>query len=273
MSHIIIDQKYLEGEECPEDFILAFKSLGLEWLEANTVDIYQDKIEVPPCGSFAIGSIPFIRKLLSEKRNSANPLMTFFSANLHYHSRYQHIAPGHWWLNNDHIMVTFSEFIRRVEIWPSMLGCSRLVIKPDFGLKSFETTILDADGDGTDLKRFIERAKVDPQAVCILASAKDIHAEYRFVVEKGRGVVAGSRYIQEGVIDSAPLDLIPTGAINLANKAKDFELPEELVVVDVALMEDGSFKLIEMNCLSTSGLYACDKRAVFEAVKRILFKD
>lgn len=268
MAHVLLDENFLRYEEEPDAYLEAFRALGIEHSLANLNKAITSSISLPAEGSFCMGSIPFIRQM-QRQPPAGGPGMTFFSPDLHYYSRYHPVLPGNQWLNSDYVMVTFSEFLRRLDDWPRILGASRFVLKPDFGLKAFEVSVMSADRDHPDIGYLTK--KVDPKALCILAKEQAIDSEYRFVVERGEGVIAGSRYMKDGQIDLSPLSEIPRVALSLAGAASQCDIPEELVVVDVAILFSGEPRFIEMNCLSTSGMYFCNKRDVFAAVKRVLF--
>lgn len=47
--------------------------------------------------------------------------------------------------------------------------------------------------------------------------------------------------------------------------------PSDNFTIDIAKLKDGSFKTIEYNCLTSSGLYNCDSRKLFTALKEYYY--
>ncbi|WP_354639061.1 ATP-grasp domain-containing protein [Kitasatospora camelliae] len=93
--------------------------------------------------------------------------------------------------------------------------------------------------------------------------------EYRLFVLDGT-VRTGSRYLLDGRLDLAPLEEDPLRREVLAFAAEvlaEGGLPSA-IVVDVGLLADGTWAVVEANCAWASGGYACDPEAVLDTVLR-----
>ncbi|MFJ1707707.1 ATP-grasp domain-containing protein [Kitasatospora sp. NPDC088346] len=93
--------------------------------------------------------------------------------------------------------------------------------------------------------------------------------EYRLFVLDGE-VLTGSRYLTDGGLDVAPLDEDPHRAEVLGFTADVLALGglPSAVSVDVGLLADGGWAVVEANSAWASGGYACDPDRVLDVVLR-----
>ncbi len=104
--------------------------------------------------------------------------------------------------------------------------------------------------------------KIEKGTDIVLCEPKNIQAEYRWFVVDGR-VISGSMYRFNGnlyIQRCTEYDII-TEAQGLADKW----LPHVNCCMDLALV-DGEFKVIEFNCINSSGWYSCDINSVIDAI-------
>lgn len=96
----------------------------------------------------------------------------------------------------------------------------------------------------------------------VLDTPEEILAEWRYFIVGGK-IISGSMYRHKGQMhQKAELDAdVLTEAQKFANKW----LPAPNCVMDLALTNDG-VKVIEFNCLASSGFYDNDVKAIFKAL-------
>jgi hypothetical protein len=87
----------------------------------------------------------------------------------------------------------------------------------------------------------------------VISPVQKIEREWRFFIVDGV-VVTGSQYKNGGILRIR--EPISENVWNEARRmAKDW-LPNPNIVMDIAQMKDGSFKVVEFNCICASGFYA-----------------
>jgi hypothetical protein len=100
----------------------------------------------------------------------------------------------------------------------------------------------------------------------VVASVKDIIAEYRFFVVNGR-VVTGCRYRLYGMASyHAAVEI--DASWDFAQMMVDQWQPATGFVIDIATTPEG-IKVIEINCLNSAGLYACDAKKIIAAIETL----
>lgn len=135
-------------------------------------------------------------------------------------------------------------------------------IKPDSDLKYFPAVVVPK---GKTLRQVLEDHQLNSkyeQDSCIIAKARfDIQRECRFFVVN-KQVVTGSQYRLNNRTDVKPLN--DADDINfVAQRYTDLYQPHDNFVIDIATLADGSYKIIEYNCLNASGLYKCNSKVLF----------
>jgi len=170
-------------------------------------------------------------------------------------------------LNEDFVIMPYGEFIRWLRSNADDFFESSWFIKPESGLKDFVGQVINTQTLDDDLKKLTPYEHgVDPQTLCVIASPKNILAEFRYVICAGH-VVAKSEYRWDNVLD-VRIDTHPI-CDALAHKVAqaDFQI-DTVYVCDIALLSGDRAKIIEMNAFSSSGLYACNTYDIVKAVSQ-----
>jgi hypothetical protein len=102
-------------------------------------------------------------------------------------------------------------------------------------------------------RKGLVRVLPDDLVVAVAPVVAGLRAEYRFVVLDGRARL-GSRYRLDGVLSLS--DAVPPEVWARANQLAARWLPAPFIVMDVAVLADGTARLIEFNSVHSSGLYA-----------------
>lgn len=148
------------------------------------------------------------------------------------------------------------------QVSPASAPWDRVFARPDSAMKPFSGRVLDRaqlSPGALDLGFYYD----DPSVPVVLAEAVALEREWRFVAVDGR-LVSDSGYRADGV-RSAVVDPPPAGAIRAAEAALAVS-PEPTVVIDIAELSAGGFRLVEFNLFSGSDLYGCEPRAIVEAI-------
>lgn len=160
-------------------------------------------------------------------------------------------------LNSDMVVTTIGSDVS--PDWENMF------IKPSEDTKAFTAEIMSRD----NFLRFRENilriegySSITKNTTIIIASPKTIHAEYRFFVVRGRVVTYSQYAIGDRVVYSPNVDEY---IINFAQKMVGIYEPDDAFVIDIALTEEG-LKVIEVNCINSSGLYEIDLQKLIMAV-------
>ena len=139
--------------------------------------------------------------------------------------------------------------------------------RPSLDLKQY-TGMVDTAGDlFAWLKDRLECAssgsyQLQPDTMIVMSKPVNIDAEYRWFIVGGK-VITGSMYRNNGQLFSQ--EQLDPEVIAEAQSFADKWLPNDCVVMDLALTDYG-MKVIEFNCINSSGMYSCDVKAIFKAL-------
>lgn len=143
----------------------------------------------------------------------------------------------------------------------------QVFVRPSEDLKQFSGTCISAEECYAWFNDIIEcessgSYKLDPCTPIVLSTPKNIQAEYRYFIVDGQ-IVTGSQYrirnqlIKERVTES---DMLIE-----AQSFADQWLPHPCCVMDLALVGT-QLKVIEFNCINSSGFYDSDIDAIFKSL-------
>lgn len=140
-------------------------------------------------------------------------------------------------------------------------------IKP-LGKKTFPGVILQSEDFLDPDKQEIIKAIRNEHAVMFSTDIKKIVREMRFWVID-RKIVTHSTYVIDGLVE--PIREVSEEAITFA-EAMIKKCPLFAYTLDIAeIIEDGrsSMKVIELNCINTSGTYDADESAIIDKIEEI----
>jgi hypothetical protein len=113
-------------------------------------------------------------------------------------------------------------------------------------------------------RKGIVHAHPDDLLLAVSPVAEAIAAEYRFIVLDHQ-VRLGSRYRLDGQLSLS--EDIPVLVWNQAQALAEGWLPAKFIVMDMALLSDGSARIVEFNSVHSSGLYAMRGEAMADLVE------
>lgn len=163
------------------------------------------------------------------------------------------------------------ELTMLIQVLDLTFNCDML-IKPDNDLKRFSGTIVPT---GKTLREVLEEKnelqtalKYPVETVLISNNIVEIEEEIRcYVVNKK--VVTLSRYRKDNKYDVS--DLKKEDQEKYSSYAQSIidnvYAPSLEFTIDVAQLKNKELKVVEYNCLNASGLYECDTKALFTALK------
>ena len=163
-------------------------------------------------------------------------------------------------LNSDMWVVPFNSNI--IPKWDKMF------VKPAQDTKAFVAEVMDRE-DFLKFRNNILAAEgystVTADTMVCLAKPKQIEAEFRFFVVRGR-VATWSQYkIGDRVVYDSHVDEY---IVRYAEKIVNIYEPDDAFVLDIAISE-GELKVIEVNSINSSGSYAIDLQKLVMAVDRL----
>lgn len=258
-----IVQKNLFNERGYDDFVGTIERMGFEHISVKVVPFSGELIpEITETeGVVAYGSTSLIRQAQQRKWNPG----VFFNKNFTY------TACNYFWglhmLNYTSKAVPFSQ----IKI---PLGEERF-IRPNDDLKAFNGAVISGENFAEWQEEVLNAGSttLGPDTLCVVAPLQDIAVEYRFFVVDQK--IATSSIYKLGNTVIAKL----VAARVLANRSvTDDDVftytqkriaewrPADAFVIDVARLHDGSFRIIEINCINSAGFYACDTSKIIQAI-------
>jgi hypothetical protein len=253
----LIDEIKRQGHECQTVSYIPFKS--------GTYNLFDDKDCV-----ICYGSLNLMRQLSREKKWVPGPFLNL--PNYECTTYYSYF--GKYLLNSDYIMLPFVELNRRkVEVFNYFGG--NCFIRPSTGFKSFTGEVFSLEGWDKDIEWIKDR--VSPESMIIISSAKNIDAEYRFVVANKK-IISGSKYKTNGELDIVSIaeSHLFVGMTEALIKAREISEekwePDKTYVIDIGEY-NGEMYLIEINSFSCSGLYACELEPIVKTISELAINE
>lgn len=212
------------------------------------------------------GTIGFIKKVL---RQHIWDLGAFGYTHGRQCNVYMTQIPNSWFLNSDYVILPFGDLVYKKEQIFESFNTGEVFMRPLTGDKSFTGKAVSWLDFGYEVDSSKQIEAVASEELILIASSKkkDIKGEFRFIVGAGE-VISGSEYRWDNILD-VRADY-PQECFEMAQRVA--KLPWQLDTVytcDVALMADGTTKIVELNAFASAGWYACDQKKIISRVTEI----
>jgi hypothetical protein len=175
---------------------------------------------------------------------------------------YSRYAPdfGEELLNSDYILLPACELPRlKYRVLGSYSEDCKIFVRPEGGDKLFDGQIL-------DIEEFDSFTKYGKELI-VIAKPQKILGEWRFVVSEHE-ILGVSLYRYQGnLVSAASCPPEMTRYVEALIKKRKWADP--LVVMDVAQLYSGEFRLIECNSFSCSGQYGMEPSRIVEFIGRL----
>lgn len=243
----------------------------ISWLKDNNVPFHQVRI------------VPFIHEVDGKIPVVSGPVIVYGSIGSQKLADKENWVPGvftgveinetelikqfgNMYLNNDAQICKFRELPTRVTV-------GEVFIKPNTDTKEFAGTVIEAHKmkewiDSMMKSGYLAESFLDTEVV--VSKPKNIGCEWRLIIVDGK-IAAHSVYRQYGIVK--PEIWLPKEAEDFANKAISVYNPLDVYVLDICQIEDGSYKVIEINTFNSAGWYDCDVDKVMSAVTSFVEKN
>jgi hypothetical protein len=243
----------------------------LAWLKENDIPYHQVKI------------IPFIHEIDGEVPDIQGPVVVYGSIGSQKLADQQEWSPGVFtgpeinetvlqekfgdmYLNSDAKVCKFRDL-------PGIITSGEVFIKPNTDTKEFAGTVIEAEKMQWWIANmmksgYLEESFLDNEV--LFSKPKTIGCEWRIVVVDGK-IAAHSVYRQYGIVK--PEIWLPKETEEFIKNSITVYKPLPVYVLDVCQIDDGSFKVIEMNTFNSAGWYACDVNTVMTSVTDFVEKN
>lgn len=144
-------------------------------------------------------------------------------------------------------------------------------IRPSEDRKVFSGQVIDKANFNLWLKSTESAANngyttLTPETLVVVSPVKAIHSEWRFFVVDGE-IITGSLYKRYDRLYQLPL-LPKEDAEIYAQEMVNKWQPDRAFVIDIALSDEG-YKVIEYNCLNSSGFYKSNVGKIVDAIENM----
>lgn len=173
-------------------------------------------------------------------------------------------------INNKYIMMPLKEVLRQKDMIGDLLSeDGQIFIRPSSGFKTFTGNLLNIAHIETEISSLI-CCEQDYENLVILTSPKIIIKEWRFFIIDNVAVAA-SQYHQDGKFKTSPN--VPDYVWDYAKSLSKEWKPESAYVIDIGLTSGQSLGLVEINSLSCSGMYDCNKKDIIANLVKLFNKE
>lgn len=217
--------------------------------------------------------IPFSHELVPEITES-NPILAFGSTALVRIAQERGWYPGVFYNDNFNFKVWSEAWGTNILNYGAKIcafsqmetDLKGFFVRPCEDLKYFNGTVIEQESLNAWKDEVLNRSNyLTKDTEVVISAIKVIYKEFRFFVI-AHTLVTGSLY---KLGNKLCLDRnIEPDAYRFASKMIELWQPSRAFVIDIALTEEG-YKIVEVNCINSSGFYAADVSKIVNAMQEI----
>lgn len=255
----IVD-KYMVDTTTDIDIVGELDRLGIQYvvLEYNPA-LARDELENPfqddDCPVLIYGSVRFVKHFC---KLPVTPGAYYNLDAMTCASFTTNISNKSLLLNEKHIFLTFDGLKNQKDTVYGFFGGKQetIFVRPNSTAKIFTGLPIKKSEFESEVSSLEQLSSVVPETMVMVSDTKRILAEFRFFIVN-REVITGTQYKELDNIVSRPH--VSMYALKVAEEmAKNKWQPDIAYVCDVAVLDNGDVKIVELNPISSSGLYSCD---------------
>lgn len=235
--------------------------------KGNAVFFFDDTT----CGVFR-GSLNLARYL--KNMCKLYPGVIYENDNYNCSTYFNHF--GKFCLNaREYMIIPIGDLERQLPFLFSKLATysDAIFVRPDSGNKQFTGQLIRRSTVESDLKQIKFYDPDDNELVVVSKAFSNIVAEYRFVII-GDEIITGCQYNYKGKHDERKLDSDNISDVNAKKMASHILSnttwrPDDVFIMDICKTRNKLYHMLEINCFSCAGLYACDMNIIIDSVSKL----
>ena len=218
---------------------------------------------IDKCGDtrFAIGVIPFTDTIVGmDEIDVSGPTMFYGSTRLVEIAEHLPIKPGVFynknWFDPKNWVGKRPDLLNESQSYMTVGDLRKTWINDPIFIKSADPKVLTGmvlEGAGDQAWWTVEYDHLKDEDRLVVSPVQKIVQEWRFFIVNGQ-IVTGSQYKHDGVLRIR--EPIPDAVWRQAQRMAQEWLPSQNIVMDIALMADGTYTVVEFNAANCSGFYA-----------------
>ncbi len=174
-------------------------------------------------------------------------------------------------VNSEYMLLGLNDVARVSKMFFEKFGGDEMFIRPSNGFKTFTGQLLPKENFETEFDILCRSyGGLDMDQLVLIAPKKNVREENRFVViseESGNRIIDGMKYMVDGEVVTERI--VDEQALVYANSVVNNYTPDKAFTIDVAKMNDGTYKVLEIGSFCCAGWYNIDIDKVVKEINKL----
>jgi len=258
-------------EEYEQQLVDAIKNSGhkcnlldRDFINFN-LDKFKNRYKDDDCVIF-YGSLNFGQRLWRDTNFILGVFLTIKNYECYrYYSYY-----GDKMVNSQYILLGLNDVKRMSKMFFDKFNCDNLFIRPSNGYKTFTGQLLPKENFEYEFDIFIKTQFVDIDQLVLIAPEQNVREENRFIIISENGVnriIDGNKYMVDRELVSERV--VDEEAWKYCEGVVNNYTPDKAFTIDIAKMDDGTYKVLEIGSFCCAGWYNMDLDKVVEEINNL----
>jgi len=177
---------------------------------------------------------------------------------------------GNKMVNSEYMMLGLNDVKRMSKMFFEKFGGDEMFIRPSNGYKTFTGQLLPKENFDYEFDIFIKTQWIDIDQLVFIAPKQNVREESRYIVMNQNDtneIIDGNMYmvdrevLTERIVDEKSLDYVK-GVVNNYT-------PDKAFTIDIAKMDNGEYKVLEIGSFCCAGWYNMDLEKVVDATNKL----
>lgn len=173
-------------------------------------------------------------------------------------------------VNSQYMLLGLNDVKRMSKMFFEKFGGENMFIRPSNGYKTFAGQLLPKYNFEYEFDIFIKTQWVDIDQLVLIAPEKKVREENRFIVineNDTNRIVDGNKYMIDGEVLTERI--VDEQALAYVNTVVNNYTPDKAFTIDIAKMDDGTYKVLEIGSFCCAGWYNMDLEKVVKEINKL----
>lgn len=182
---------------------------------------------------------------------------------------------GNELVNNDYLFFGLNDIKRNINKIFEYFKTTNIFIRPSNGYKSFTGQLISKDNFNSEFEILCKSyGGLDLNQLVLVSSQKKILEESRFIIfnkNNKNEIIDGNKYMINGeLVKNRILD---QKALEYVHKIKDMYTPDKAFTIDIAKLEDNTYKILEIGSFCCASWYNADIDKIVKETNNLIIEE
>lgn len=177
-------------------------------------------------------------------------------------------------VNSQYMLLGLNDVKRLKDMFFEKFDCDEMFIRPSNGYKTFTGQLLPKENFDNEFDIFIKTQWVDIDQLVLIAPKQNVREESRYIImnyNDTNEIIDGNMYMVDREL--VPERIVDKKSLEYVNSVVNNYTPDKAFTIDIAKMDNGEYKVLEIGSFCCAGWYNMDLEKVVNSTNKLCINE